>query len=173
MALLGFAFLEPRFRRSRADLGTGLSLGAIITVGWILSAPSGAAEIGEAASVNFVLVFLIPGGASASSPSAIAFALPLLAGTLAGASLTSIAAGRFRIALPRDGRDARQNLAGAALMGIGGGLIGGCTIGHGLSGLAVLAPVSLVVLPVMALGARWALAYLETGRLFGLAPAAH
>ena len=42
---------------------------------------------------------------------------------------------------------------GAALMGMGGVLALGCTIGNGLTGVASLAPTSFVAVPAMVLAA--------------------
>lgn len=42
---------------------------------------------------------------------------------------------------------------GAALMGAGGVLALGCTIGNGLTGVASLAPVSFIAVPAMVLAA--------------------
>jgi uncharacterized membrane protein YedE/YeeE len=42
---------------------------------------------------------------------------------------------------------------GAALMGAGGVLALGCTIGNGLTGIGSLAPVSFIALPAMVLAA--------------------
>jgi hypothetical protein len=50
-------------------------------------------------------------------------------------------------------------------MGLGGGLAAGCTIGHGLTGLALLAPGSAIAMTAMAAGACWALRWMVTGRL--------
>jgi uncharacterized protein len=52
--------------------------------------------------------------------------------------------------------------AGASLMGVGGVLALGCTIGNGLTGVASLAPTSFIAVPAMVLAAgaamkwRWA-----------------
>ena len=79
----------------------------------------------------------------------------LILGTLAGAFLAALASGSFRIqgfgapgAAP-----AWRYVAGSALMGFGGVLAAGCTVGAGLSGGSVLAVSALVALAAMAAGA--------------------
>ena len=46
-----------------------------------------------------------------------------------------------------------RSAGGAALMGAGGVLALGCTIGNGLTGMASLAPTSIIALPAMVLAA--------------------
>ena len=58
-----------------------------------------------------------------------------------------------------------RNLLGGGLMGVGGTLALGCTIGQGLTGASTLGPGSLLALAAMFLGAWWGVKYLETGRL--------
>jgi uncharacterized membrane protein YedE/YeeE len=79
----------------------------------------------------------------------------LLIGTVAGAAIGALASGEFRIAtfsepgVPSIWRYA----AGAALMGFGGILAVGCTVGAGLTGGSVLAVSSLAALAAMMAGA--------------------
>jgi uncharacterized membrane protein YedE/YeeE len=79
----------------------------------------------------------------------------LILGTLAGAFFAAIVSRSFRIqtfaepgvpSIPR-------YVSGASLMGFGGVLAGGCTVGAGLSGGSILAVSALVALAAMALGA--------------------
>ena len=61
--------------------------------------------------------------------------------------------------------DLLRHLAGGALMGVGGVLAMGCTIGQGLSGLSTLSATALLATLAILAGAAWALRFLETGRL--------
>lgn len=74
-----------------------------------------------------------------------------LTGLLAGACIAAVVLGRFR--LEGFGSDqaapAWRYAAGAVLMGFGGVLAGGCTIGAGFSGGALLAPSALIALASM------------------------
>lgn len=79
----------------------------------------------------------------------------LLIGTLAGAAVAAIASREFRIAtFAEPGVPSIWRYAiGAALMGFGGILAVGCTVGAGLTGGSVLAVSSLIALCAMAFGA--------------------
>jgi hypothetical protein len=87
------------------------------------------------------------------------FGIALLAGTMLGAFATALVRGRFRVTWP-----AREQVAyalvGGVLMGLGGGLAGGCNIGHGLTGLAALSLKSLIVVTAIVAGMLAALAWL-------------
>src|SRR5690606_5043010 len=79
----------------------------------------------------------------------------LLIGVGAGAALAAILSGEFRIAtFSEPGTPSiLRYAAGSALMGFGGILAVGCTVGAGLTGGSVLALSSLLALCFMALGA--------------------
>lgn len=90
----------------------------------------------------------------------------LLAGVLAGAAIAALAFRDFRVAtFSEPGVPSIYRYAtGAALMGFGGILAVGCTVGAGLTGGSVLALASLVALLSMAIGAA------VTDRLVDTAP---
>jgi hypothetical protein len=58
----------------------------------------------------------------------------------------------------------RRHLLGAVLMGLGGVLARGCTIGQGMSAASVLAVSAPLVMIGMVIGARIGLAVLLEGR---------
>ena len=66
-----------------------------------------------------------------------------------------------------DARELSRHLLGAFLMGTGGILAFGCTIGQGVSAFSVLALSAPIVLASIALGARVGLAVLVEGSPFG------
>ncbi|MEL7348888.1 MAG: YeeE/YedE thiosulfate transporter family protein, partial [Pseudomonadota bacterium] len=53
-----------------------------------------------------------------------------------------------------DARELRRQIAGAVMMGVGGVLAVGCTVGQGLSALSVLSVSSPITIAAMAAGAR-------------------
>jgi uncharacterized membrane protein YedE/YeeE len=78
------------------------------------------------------------------------FGVGLVCGVVVGAGLAARLAGEWRFS-DFDGAPAmRRHITGAALMGFGTMLAGGCTIGAGVSGAATLA-----LTPWLALGAMW------------------
>jgi uncharacterized membrane protein YedE/YeeE len=60
-------------------------------------------------------------------------------GMVAGSLAWSLASRTFRLESFRDAEDLINHLVGGALMGFGGVLALGCTIGQGISGLSTLA----------------------------------
>jgi len=82
--------------------------------------------------------------ASTSIPAG--FGVGLLGGVMAGALVLSLIAGRFHWQSFESPRQTGRYMAGAALMGIGGVLAGGCTVGAGLSGIPTLSVAALLAL---------------------------
>ena len=62
----------------------------------------------------------------------------LVGGVLAGALIAALGTGRFRLESFESAGQMGRSLGGAALMGVGGVLAGGCTMGAGLAGLPSL-----------------------------------
>lgn len=86
-----------------------------------------------------------------STAGGITFSVGMVAGVLAGAFAGSTIRGLFRWEACEDPRELGRQISGAALMGVGGTLALGCSIGQGLtamSTLAVSAPVTLAAIAV-------------------------
>jgi len=86
---------------------------------------------------------------------AISTVLGVLAGSLSHALLTR----RFRWEGFAGVEDTANHLVGAALMGAGGVLALGCTVGQGLSGISTLALGSVITLAALIAGAVLGLRY--------------
>lgn len=82
------------------------------------------------------------------------FGAGLVGGTLAGALAASLAGRRFRWQSFETPRQTGRYLLGAVLMGMGGVLAGGCTVGAGLGGIPTLSLAALLALASIAAGAR-------------------
>jgi uncharacterized membrane protein YedE/YeeE len=67
------------------------------------------------------------------------FGIASVLGMFAGSLAWSLATKSFRLESFRDSEDLINHLVGGALMGFGGVLALGCTIGQGVSGLSTLA----------------------------------
>ncbi len=78
-----------------------------------------------------------------------------------GSLTSSLAAGRFHLATFHDNADTLRTLGGAALMGIGGVMALGCSIGQGVTGVSTLALGSFLALGAIIAGAVLALKALE------------
>ncbi len=90
--------------------------------------------------------------ASSSIPAG--FGTGLIGGVIAGAAVLSLIAGRFRWHSFTSPRETGRYLAGAVLMGIGGVLAGGCTVGAGLAGIPTLSVAAILALLAIVAGAR-------------------
>ena len=89
--------------------------------------------------------------ASTSIPAG--FGTGLLGGVLVGALAASLLAGEFRWQSFENPRQTGRYLTGAAMMGVGGVLAGGCTLGAGLSGVPTLSLAAIEGIVMIALGA--------------------
>jgi uncharacterized membrane protein YedE/YeeE len=92
------------------------------------------------------------------------FGTGLIGGTLLGAFVASLLTGTFQWQSFDTPRQTGRYMGGAVLMGFGGVLAGGCTVGAGLSGIPTLSLAALLALATMALGA-WATHTLLLSRL--------
>jgi hypothetical protein len=80
------------------------------------------------------------------------FGLIALAGVVAGSLLWSLVTRSFRIEWFASARDFVNHLVGAILMGFGGVLAMGCTIGQGITGFSTLALGSILTFVAIVLG---------------------
>jgi hypothetical protein len=80
------------------------------------------------------------------------FGVMALAGVIVGAFLYSIASGRFRLEWFASPADFANHVAGGVLMGVGGILAMGCTIGQAVTGVSSLALGSLLTFGAIVLG---------------------
>jgi hypothetical protein len=166
-ALFAFAIGDPRLRRAPADLLTGASLGLLVVLGWLLTGllaadpfePAAPASLSYVAPVAQALMLVTTGAGDAVLGPA------LVLGTLLGAAGTAPFAGGFRLEGFASGGELARHLLGAVLMGVGGVVAMGCTVGQGLTGLSTLGATSLLATLSIVAGAAWALRWLESGRL--------
>jgi uncharacterized membrane protein YedE/YeeE len=80
-------------------------------------------------------------------------------GICAGAFLNAQFSGSFKLEAFVNRTDFMRHLAGGALMGVGGVLAMGCTLGQGLSGMSTLSLASALATLAMVLGAYGALKF--------------
>src|ERR1035438_9280191 len=89
------------------------------------------------------------------------FGIAMVAGVFAGSLMTALVTRRFRLEGYISPRHMLRSIGGAALMGSGGAMAYGCSVGQGLTGLSTLALASFVavagILSGSALGLHGAL----------------
>lgn len=149
--LLVYCFMDVEFRGSPMHVISGIGVGLAVVAGWALT---GLAfdELAEKPTALASVTFVRPVGDTLewlqryTAIGLPGFGVASVIGTLLGAAAAAVAMGRFRIATFSDARDATRNLGGAVLMGIGGIMALGCTMGQGVTGVSTLAVGSFLAL---------------------------
>lgn len=175
LVLAVFALGDARFRRRTRYLFASVSLGLLIGAGWLVTGVLGADEFDPQPLVS--LRFVSPTGDALQylmlyTGSYLDFGIATVGGVLAGACVSAVASGTFRLQAFEDLYDLRRYLAGGAMMGIGGVLALGCTVGQGMSGVSTLAAGSFVATAAIVGGGVLGVRYLEYGSLLGALRAA-
>lgn len=166
--LLVWIFASRDFRGSFDNILGGLVFGlAVVAVWYVTAGPMGGAwkEWADFAEVKPLRVeaqsytFISPMGDGAryllhpSDTSLINVGIMALAGVVVGSLLFSVAARRFRIEWFVNLGDFANHAVGGVLMGIGGVLAMGCTVGQGITGVSTLAAGSMLALGAIIAGA--------------------
>jgi len=153
--LFAFVFKAREFRTFDNVLG-GVVVGLVVVGGWYLSGHIGhlaedpatleekflATNSGRMESLSFVApqaYFLELLMLWSDKSRVMTFGTASVLGMFAGSLAWSLASRTFRLESFRDAWDLINHLVGGALMGFGGVLALGCTIGQGISGLSTLA----------------------------------
>ena len=74
-------------------------------------------------------------------------------GVVAGSALVALGSRSFRWEGFRDAKDTANHLVGALMMGVGGVVAMGCTVGQGLSGISTLSAMSFIAVGAIIAGA--------------------
>lgn len=167
-ALIVFCFRDKKFRTSGKDVFAGLALGALIPLGWLITGVLGADDFEPEPLASFAFVAPVARGLIylMTFPAApISFGIAAVGGVVLGGFLAARLKGDFRIEGFSGQDDLIRHLAGAVLMGIGGVLGLGCTIGQGMSGLSTLAIGSILTTLAIMAGGVLGVRYLERGSL--------
>jgi uncharacterized membrane protein YedE/YeeE len=172
LGLLAFAFSSAPFRQAKELIAAGIAIGLLIPAGWFATGTLGADPFNPApiASLTFVaplsdtLQYVM-----LSTGSTLSFGIAVVAGVLFGSFVTAIVTRRFAVEGFTSPRHMLRSLGGAALMGVGGALDYGCSIGQGLTGLSTLAVPSVLAATGILCGAAAALR--SPVRIAALAPA--
>jgi uncharacterized membrane protein YedE/YeeE len=179
--LLVFVFRSREFRTFDNVLG-GVVVGLVVVGGWYLTGHLGyiaedpatleerfvATSSGRMESLSFVApqAYLLELLMLWSDKSRIVtFTIAIAIGMVAGSFAWAVVSRTFRLESFRDPEDLISHIAGGALMGFGGVLALGCTIGQGISGLSTLALGSFIAFFGIVAGAvttmKWQYSRLE------------
>lgn len=169
--ILGVALTSKTFCRAWQSIGWGAVVGGAIVSGWAGTAWISAHGFGGfpvishtfAAPVGETILF-----AMTASGSALSFGVGAVAGVWTGAFIGSLIRGHFRWEACEDPRELRRQIIGAAIMGSGAVIAGGCSVGQGITGFSVLSfGAPLTFLAIFA-GAALGLKQLISGFALGL-----
>ena len=141
--MLIYVAIDKGFRTSPSHIIAGLGIGLCVIAGWILT---GLAYDDFADNPTLIsLTFARPTGdvldylmrfTAFSGPG---FGVVTTLGTLLGAFLAALSQKKFALATFSDTSDTLRNLMGAVMMGFGGVVALGCTVGQAVTGFSTLA----------------------------------
>jgi uncharacterized membrane protein YedE/YeeE len=168
LLVLVLVFRSREFRGDFDNILGGVAVGLAVAAGWAITAGPLGAEWREYAAFALErpirvaaqsLTFVSPIGdtlrylAQPTRWTLLTFGVMTVLGVTAGSFLYAIASRNFRLEWFASWRDFVNHLVGAVLMGFGGFLAMGCTVGQGVTGASTLALGSYLALGSMMLGA--------------------
>ncbi len=168
--LLWFCFKNAEFRASRTDVVSGIIIGLLIPAAWYVTGVIGYDDFDPTPLASFT--FIAPVGEGLQylmtfTGSTINFGIAVVAGIITGSFISAKISGEFKFESFHDSADMGRHLTGGALMGTGGVLALGCTIGQGVTGMSTLSIGSLIALLSIIAGGVFGMKYLEEGTLQG------
>lgn len=161
LAMLWFVFKDSEFRSNSDNILGGIVVGSAVIIGWYLTGGEMGQVWMEDASFSDnpptrvavqSFTFIAPMGdtlramLNPTKSIYINFGVMALSGVVAGSFLYSILTKQFRYEWFANGKDAANHIIGGVMMGFGGVLGMGCTVGQGITGVSTLALGSFMVL---------------------------
>ena len=166
VALAAWALADGRLVKSPRLLLSGLAVGSAVAFGWFATGWLGNDDFDPARVAS--LTFVAPLGntvlyIATLSGSRADFAIGSVAGVILGSFVAAMFSHVFRWEACDDARELKRHMVGALLMGTGGIMSMGCTIGQGLSAFSTLALSAPLTMLAITCGARLGLEYTMTG----------
>lgn len=156
LGFIAFVFSSRAFRQRRDQVIAGISVGLFIVAGWYVTGVVGLDDFEPVRLESYTFVAPVADNLQylmTYTGSTIGFGIAAVFGMIFGSFVYALATGSFRIEGFASPHDLLAHLAGAALMGFGGVLALGCTIGQGITGMSTLALGSLLTLAAIIFGA--------------------
>jgi len=159
-------FKDRSYRRNLNAIATGTAIGAICTLGWLVTTTVAASsfEPVRIESISFVApvgnVIMQFAAYTGIGPD---YGVGIVIGVIVGAAIAARSFDNVRWEACDDARELSRHILGAALMGFGGVLALGCTIGQGVSAASLLAVSVPVTMICIGFGAKLGLAWLLEG----------
>ncbi len=165
-AILVFCFSHKGFRTSPPHVIAGVVIGLCVVAGWALT---GLAydEFADNPIRPISLSYVRPAGDTMeyltryTALGLPGFGVMTVFGALLGSFIASMMQGDFKLTTFAGKGDTLRNMFGAALMGIGGVMALGCTIGQAITGFSTLAAGSLITFAAIVVGGIFGMKFLE------------
>jgi hypothetical protein len=154
-ALIIFAFAHPPFQRAWGQIAAGVIVGLLIAAGWFATGYLGADDFNPTPVTSFTFVAPIADTLQymmLSTGLTLNFGIVTVIGVFTGSLVTALATQRFHWEGYTSPQHMLRSVSGAVLMGAGGAMALGCSVGQGLTGLSTLALASFVAVAGIMLG---------------------
>ena len=166
LALAVLVLRDRTFRAERRFVAWGAVIGLAIASGWLATGIEARAGFSGAGATSHS--YVLPLGESViafmTGPTGgQGFGIGAVLGVIAGGAAGALASGTFRWQACDDAGTFKRQFLGAVLMGIGGVLAFGCTIGQGLTAASALAYSAPVAMAGMAAGSWMVLQWMVRG----------
>ena len=149
LAFIGYAIKQSEFRASFDNILAGVVIGLCVVLAWYVTGVLGQDDFDPIDPQG--LTFIGPTGNTLSylmtfTGAEINFGIAVTFGMILGSFIYAIFSGNFRLETFSNQSEMVSHLIGAVLMGFGGVLSFGCTIGQGVTGISTLAIGSFLAL---------------------------
>ena len=163
---------EPARAHRITDLTGGLIIGLLVVAGWFVTGWLGNDDFEPLPVIS--LTFVAPVGdviqyAMLATGMSLRFGIAVVVGVVIGSLLLAMLRREYRLQGFEAPHQMLRYIVGGALMGAGGALALGCSIGQGLTGLSTLSFSSMVSAFAILAGARLAWLQLHRNNLHGVA----
>ena len=155
LGLIAYALKQEEFRSSFDNILAGLAVGGCVVAAWFVTGYIGQDDFDPIAPQG--LTFVGPTGNTISylmtfTGAQINFGIAVTFGMIIGSFIYAVISRTFRIETFSNQSEMVGHLIGAVMMGFGGVLSFGCTIGQGVTGVSTMAIGSFITLLMIIFG---------------------
>jgi uncharacterized membrane protein YedE/YeeE len=164
--MLLYCFKDESFRTSKVHVLSGIGIGLCAIAGWALT---GLAfdELADRPMAPISLTYVRPTADAIewlqrfTAGMMPGFGVTTVFGAILGSFIAAKSMGRFQLTTFADLADTKRSLFGAVLMGIGGVMALGCTVGQAITGISTLALGSFLTFAAIVTGGYYGMKRLE------------
>jgi hypothetical protein len=166
IAIAAWALVDGKLMRSPRLLASGFAVGAAVAFGWFATGwladdefdPTRVSSLSFVAPLGDTILYIATFSGTRAN-----FDVGSVVGVIVGSFAAALLSRGFRWEACDDARELKRHMIGALLMGTGGVMSMGCTIGQGLSAFSTLAVSAPITMLAIACGARVGLEFTMTG----------